>query len=708
MKNKISTSDIPLVNPNEDLLGFASFSEQLAKALLRVKNPFGLVVSINGPWGSGKSSIINFIKYYLSKEDENKPILINFNPWHFSGQDNLIREFFNDLLGNLTKHHELKQKLKNDLAELAGILGRVPLPYFNIGGFFENKLKEHTPIDKLRGNVSKTLEDQNQRIIVIVDDIDRLTSEEIRQLFKLIKSVANFPNIIYLLAFDYDVVCGALTTEQNLAGSIYLEKIIQMPFHIPLADREALRQLFFSNLDLIIKKTSDHYLDKERWNQVYNLFIEKELTTPRTIVRLINTLGITYPPVENEVNVVDFVSLEVLRISYPEVYEIVRTNEWFFTMDQRHIGFLQEINTDSVKEFHEKWLSNLNESSLVRVKICIQILFPKVADALNSEKPRDEHRDWRRILRVCCPECFQTYFRLYLPTGSISNVQFQEFFSQLNNETYVRNCLLELIKKIKSDGTSVAKDYLDRLVDYIDVIPVEHFSSLIFVLHDIGDQLERIEDEGQHFYSVSNNLRISWIVYHSLKRIDEENRFEIYKRCFEHANSIYTIADRFDRINDEHDEDKKRRNYSDSEPSISKNHLINLKEIMDKRLTLAINDYSFLDAPHIARILSIWNKFGHKDEIFKITNSILETQEQFLKFMKGFVTYTRSTGENENIANIKMRVKPSWFTEFVDSKKVYEKSISILQSNKILEDYEKILKQFITEFEAESQGKYFD
>lgn len=708
MKNKISTSDIPLINPEEDLLGFASFSEQLAKALLRVENPFGLVVSINGPWGSGKSSIINFIKYYLSKDGINNPIIINFNPWHFSGQDNLIREFFNDLLGNLSKHHELKQKLKKDLAELAGILGGVPLPYFQIGSVLEKRLKEHTPIDKLRENVSKTLEDQNQRIIVIVDDIDRLTSEEIRQLFKLIKSVANFPNIIYLLAFDYDIVKGALTCEQNLSGSIYLEKIIQMPFNIPLADREALRQLFFTNLESIVYKTPEQYLDKDRWNQVYNIFIEKELTTPRTIVRLINTLSITYPPIENEVNIVDFVSIEVLRIAYPDVYEIIRKNEWFFLMDQRYIGVLQEVNTDTVKKFHENWLTAIEETKRTRVKECIQILFPKVADVLNGEKPRSEHRDWRRILRICCPECFQTYFRLYLPSGSVSNVQFQEFYSQLSNEAYIKVKLLDLIKEIKPDGTSVAKDYLDRLVDNIEVMPLEHIPHLIFVLHDIGDHLERIEDEGQHFYSVSNNLRISWITYHSLKRLNENDRFNIYKRCFEKGNSIFTIVDRFASIYDEQDEEKKRRDYSDKEPSVSKEHLAELLLIIDSKLTLAINDYSFLDAPHIARILHIWKTLGHNDDIALIISSIYENQDYFLKFIKGFVTYHRSAGEGDSIAKIKLGVKPSWFTEFIDPKKVYEKSISILKNQRISDTYKKILTRFNEEYEAQLRGEYFD
>ncbi len=93
----------------KDLFGHAPFANMLAKSILGYPaSTDGLVLGLYGAWGSGKSTVLNYIEYYINHPDEwsdnlkntentPTPVIVKFNPWWFSGQDNLIRAFFGQL-----------------------------------------------------------------------------------------------------------------------------------------------------------------------------------------------------------------------------------------------------------------------------------------------------------------------------------------------------------------------------------------------------------------------------------------------------------------------------------------------------------------------------------------------------------------------------------------------------------------------------------
>ena len=172
--------------------------------------------------------------------------------------------------------------------------------------------------DKLRRIPSK--------ILVIIDDLDRLTADEIRQMFRLIKAVANFSNIVYVLAFDKEIVTKALNTEQA-SGEDYLAKIVQIAFELPLPDREALRKMLDGRLEKIL---GSEPFDKNEWSRAYGRSsdgISHFMKTPRNVVQLTNYLSLSYPSVRGEVNAIDFVTIETLRVHCSSVYDLIRRNQ---------------------------------------------------------------------------------------------------------------------------------------------------------------------------------------------------------------------------------------------------------------------------------------------------------------------------------------------------------------------------------------------
>ena len=117
-----------------------------------------------------------------------------------------------------------------------------------------NKLLEVPDLDKAKEDLETILKESNQKIIVVIDDIDRLTNSQIRDIFHLAKQVGNFPNIVYILSMDREIVCRALKEIHNIDGHEYLEKIIQIPFEVPQMYKGKVRDYLLNQLNQIIKE----------------------------------------------------------------------------------------------------------------------------------------------------------------------------------------------------------------------------------------------------------------------------------------------------------------------------------------------------------------------------------------------------------------------------------------------------------------------
>jgi len=288
------SADLPASHPKDDLFGHAPFAKNLAESILRYQSSDGLVLALHGPWGSGKSTVLNYVVHYLDQiSEDNRPVVVTFNPWWFSGQENLARAFLGQLQAVLPSKSENFKKLGELLGNFAeGVGGIVDLSGMTGGaggklGRLIQMVTKRKPKDvpALKSKIGKILEEAGKRILIVVDDIDRLTPDETRQLFTVIKALADFPNVIYLLAFDRNVAAKAIKQQSGLPGKQYLEKIIQVPFELPPVDRVALRAALFGRLDQIIANTPDELFDRTYWTNVFNEGIDPLIQVPRDVIR---------------------------------------------------------------------------------------------------------------------------------------------------------------------------------------------------------------------------------------------------------------------------------------------------------------------------------------------------------------------------------------------------------------------------------------
>jgi predicted KAP-like P-loop ATPase len=329
-------SDIPIQKTIDDKLSRGSFAKDLAYAIISRDTPDGFVIGMYGEWGSGKTSVINMVVEQLESQgtaENEKPVIMRFNPWLCADQKQLVSQFFKQLSsaikGECIEHSEYS-RLKNicgymnDYAEIFDLAGELP----NVGSLikFVGKWRvkqaneKNNNIQEIKDSIAKNLRECELKLIVTIDDIDRLSNEEIISVFQLVKSLADFPYTTYLLAFDREIVTKALGKVQECDGAKYLEKIVQAPFELPAADFEDISNVFFSKMNSIIGDIPEDKWDKYYWSDMFHYGIKNYLVTIRHAIRLTNTFSLKYAMVKDEVNLIDLIGLTCLQVFEPDVY----------------------------------------------------------------------------------------------------------------------------------------------------------------------------------------------------------------------------------------------------------------------------------------------------------------------------------------------------------------------------------------------------
>ena len=322
--------DQPLKDSAQDRLGRRPFAEELAQSIITVRPDTGFVYSLTGPWGSGKTTVLNFTERFLQEKKHDGVIVVPFNAWWMSGSDRLLSDFFkqfrHELLGPTARELE---SFSEALTEYAAAFE--PLPYIGrwaalLQGLGKIRKARNTDLNRLRQKIDGELANFSGRIVVVMDDIDRLRPDEIQLIFRLVKAVANFPRTIYILAYDEPVAAKAVGDGDLKAGREYLDKIVQLALTIPTPDQSTLKTWFGEDLNYILDGTSERLLNCAETHDRLGPFVDQFLTTPRHVVRFLNLLRATYPMVRGEVNALHFVFIQALRQFVPSLHTLVADN----------------------------------------------------------------------------------------------------------------------------------------------------------------------------------------------------------------------------------------------------------------------------------------------------------------------------------------------------------------------------------------------
>lgn len=357
--------DKDIKNSDDDILNRANFAKSLAS---NIQNYFErqdinncLTIGVMGEWGSGKTSLLNMTEEYLK---DSKIKSIKFNPWLYSSYNQLVGQFFDELIMEFTDSRDVsltgflrQYKIKVNELELAKKLAVVSTSLIDsrLGSGVERILGSSSEEENL-AYLKKKINGQlaGRKVVCIIDDLDRLSKDEIAEMFKLIKIMADFKNMIYIVSFDKDVVAKAL--DDDYGGEKYIEKIINVPLYVPLITTDELTNLLLEEVDRLRDQyeLSVDYSRLKRFLNFYPMAQDKQFgvihffKNLRDIKRFINILEFNIELIKDEVNFADFFVLTALQVFHLDIYNKINYNEYLLTDHHYYDGVA--ISKDEIIE----------------------------------------------------------------------------------------------------------------------------------------------------------------------------------------------------------------------------------------------------------------------------------------------------------------------------------------------------------------------
>jgi hypothetical protein len=315
---------------SSDIDGRADFAKVVSSRIAACAPGSGSTVfGLVGPWGSGKSTLIGEVRAHLADWT-----IVDFSPWSVSDSTVLTSEFIATLVAAFPRAKTLRKRLAKYSRYGAPALNLIP----TVGGAASkvaetlmSDLAARPPWHAEFGELSKDIGSQGIRVLVVVDDVDRLDADELRALFRVVRLLGRFTNVHYLLAYDQSTIEELLANSGSGGhSSDYTEKIVQYPFELPPVPKVLRRRWargIIEQLDPITGDGSKHSAYADQREQLVSI-LTNGLGTPRAAQRLreqVVSLGALAHGAE--VDVLDFIALTWIRITHHRLWDHIRLHQ---------------------------------------------------------------------------------------------------------------------------------------------------------------------------------------------------------------------------------------------------------------------------------------------------------------------------------------------------------------------------------------------
>jgi energy-coupling factor transporter ATP-binding protein EcfA2 len=420
--------DDAISSSGEDRFGRELFAARVAELLDNVSRQsestvFGLI----GPWGSGKTSVLNLLEAILASDDAWS--VARFNPWQLSDIDSLIVEFFATVASPLPKSGRARKALAGYVRKIApftsvaSVLGVDPSKA--VDGLAD-LLGGDQSLERVRRDLEAALREDGGHHLILIDDVDRLQADELAQLLKMVRLVGRLPNVYYVLAYDEVTIIDVLgatdiAVENPRRALAYLDKIVQVRIDLPPVPRVQAGRLVDEALDTLTRRY-DIALDRsdlERLSFAYQQHLLRDLSEPRHIKRMFGQIEAMYPLVRGEVDFVDFVLVTHLRTFYPDAYRLLVHHKAELTGTE--LTFRDKPSPAERRVTWTKRLSDsgLDEAAVARTVDLLGLLFEPLAGLGSHAAGRAERQ------RVGSSEYFDRYFFLAVQPDDIADAVVQ-------------------------------------------------------------------------------------------------------------------------------------------------------------------------------------------------------------------------------------------------------------------------------------------
>ena len=730
------SADRPISHSTEDLLGRLPFAKSMAEAIKGWQEKDSLVIALYGQWGSGKTSLKNMIIESFNEGKDKGPLVVEFNPWHWSGRDQLLKAFFHEIgvaLGHSdttsagTERTEkwnrygaylsMGASISASLKEILPLLGlpgaRLLCSMAEQGlgksskaiqngakGLTEGKETFANSLYELKRDITEDLRSLKRPILIVMDDIDRLTADEIRILFQIVKANADFPNLIYLLLFQRDIIEQSLDKSQGISsGKDFLEKIVQVGFDIPLIERSKLERVLFAKLDELLTSLGDNErFDNRRWGNIFLPGVRPYFQSLRDVNRFIATLSFHISLFRNaesfEVNPIDLITLEVLRVFESDVYQRIPNAKSVLTDNtdnSHHSNEQKEID----KALIQSIIDQAPPDNQQYVKAIFKELFPRVAWMLGGYGYGSGFGDgWYRDLRVCHPDVFQRYFHFSTPEGDISQRDLDRILKNAGDHDKLVGVFRTLNER-KLLGTA-----FDRLETYKEKIDTQHALSFVTAIFDIGDELPESPPESFVFGPDTHAYRI---IFWCLKREkDVVNRASILKKAMKASKGLYLPI-----YCAQSEIDTQERKKSPDMFLVEEKDVEELKAMCLRKISAAAKSGLLQNHTKMINILYCWRNWTSVEMPQAWVKKLIRSRKGLLIFLKAILQQSTSQGIDDYVAKITWYIQLKTIEDFVPVN-VLEEKIKKIEIDKITTEAKRAVDAFHKALKRRQAGKSDD
>jgi len=486
---------------NKDILSRKNYAHKIGLKILGTNSTNkAFVIAINSPWGFGKSGFLSLLEEFFKVSNRkdftmnavrssdlfdkheidrlflrrNNTIIVRFNPWKSFDEKKIVQDFFDELSASISKYDsQLSKKVKKYGRVLTKLNDTV---FSKLVGMAFDSLENESTLTELFDEINNSIERIQKKIIVFVDDLDRLIGDELIDILKLIRNTANFRNTFFIVAYDHNYVLNTIE-KKNLISSKeeYLHKIVQLEITLPTFQKNILILFLeeqikeykhlaygFDKIQLAINeilainvltspntsKTNSTDLSDffDRLERTDDSLLFRVFQNIRDVVRFVNSFKVSFESTREFADIYEIVLLEMLKVKYLSIYQLISNKRFLIVVDEKY-----EFNFED----YDKFITYKKNAEAINIKLSEKEVIRIILDSIFNSKRKIYFRS------IKYPRYFDIYFTYQAP----KLIQLEKIESALKAQDIDQ--IIEVIDdSVRQETFDDLRNFLDAQIEF--------------------------------------------------------------------------------------------------------------------------------------------------------------------------------------------------------------------------------------------------
>lgn len=426
-------------NPaNYDLLNRDIIVSLLYDIITIVHSSNAYVIGLDGDWGTGKTTIVNLTKQRLNEnKDDNIKIVKGFDFWVTGSQIAILNSMYDSLLKAIGVDYS-SIKMRKLLKRASNFV--TTIPKVKVGKALSQVIDENITqddVNQLKNNLEELILSSGKKYVFFVDDLDRANKLQVLFLLKMLGTVFNLPNLVFVLLYDKNRMKKIVKDENNL-NVAFTEKIINQEIRVPEVSEEVIQDVYKKSLINLALAYGMSNSEVKELEPAIDLVI-KRIRSIRDLKRMMNSICAIAFDRNNQLYKSDTLLIEFIHFEEPRLYKLIDKNRGYF-ISQNFTGYAQKIisdqnnvDYDKLGKFYDENLEKYNKYLMILEKIFPYVQICYGPDDHNEVINESENSKREKQHRICSGEYFDRYFSLTKINSSKIDQQIEEMIRKINS-----------------------------------------------------------------------------------------------------------------------------------------------------------------------------------------------------------------------------------------------------------------------------------